>query len=169
MTELQDGDKGFYYPHPEFHTLDGGVSLEPFATLRDLVVEMLTHIRVEPHDWPHLPDEREWPLLDDFADPRTAFGSCGQVSAAVDSWLLDVGFVVADVECSKLLEADRWFHDGHYASAFLSGDDWWAIDFTYRQFDPKSPFPLLEPLHTYLTRWDSTTVGTLTGVEVRSV
>ena len=82
------------------------------------------------------------PPIDGFEPPATT--SCNRRSDAYVRWLGRRGVQGQVVTFLGRGKADH--------AAVVVGD--WVVDWTYRQFDPSAPEPLVEPLVTYADRWD---------------
>lgn len=90
-----------------------------------------------------------------FSIPERAEGQCFHVSLGVME-LFEMAGISASLYAAEGVKTTDVPTDfgGHYFVVLYARDGVWAIDFTARQFWPSSPFPLIEPLSVYRSRFE---------------
>lgn len=87
----------------------------------------------------------EGPAWGDLSDPACADGRCTDVAEDFTAWANKQGHRSEVVDLSN---------EGNHSVSTV-GDH--AVDFTFRQFDPESDFPLVQPLQRYHDEgWEET-------------
>lgn len=106
----------------------------------------------------------------EYEDPMQADGACVRTEfqfrtfcqqhpgVSYKSWYV-IGALAMSKKRKDFLDyyGDRPERMTHNASCISldAGKSWWVIDFTYRQFDETSPWPLVESEAAFLARWQT--------------
>lgn len=95
----------------------------------------------------------------DLYKPVVAEGMCSEISFFLKEKLKENSDLsVSVIYCYNLLDEyknRRNPYDGHNALLVNIRDESYVFDFTFRQFDPKCPYPMVIPYDKYSKMWDS--------------